>query len=584
MKNTLKRMSTMLLCATLLLGLLSLAVTAADTTTVTDSETEMVEQRPYLEKGLVAWYDGGNNANGVHDLQSDLWKDLTGNAHHLDVSDGIDRSTLRWENNSAVVDPEKGLYQRLSYSALQEIVERPYTIEFTFGDLTWEDTATPSLLHSSNDDFSLTASRAEDGSVNLFYQNGKSEDGNPAVQGRVDDLDNTTIALVFTVDDKEETNTLLYADGEKVAEGYTKGFKKLQYVYFGHTAQDKRWGGEIHGVRIYNHALSAEELTANAEADSFNYREGNITKPVERYDPTVDYCVLPVPSIDDVRSNDRIPINDRTDMIPTTGFYASKNLLDYLYPYESEEEPWEGARVMLAEELWQDFSGETVSYVSFLLMYGSVCTRASLKPQSLDRSRYVTLAYKVEGEINGIEVEALSYGEKINDDNRIPATLLNQAPIAGDGTEDTRYLAFDLGDVSALDGSIGYLDVEIDGLEEGEKLYLTEMALFATADEMCAYTGLSPEDIGTETEPETEPAEEKETVDITDDTTEDTTEDTTDGTTDGTTDHNTDITAEVTIDSDESDKRGCTSAVGFGAAAILTAVAAAVALKKPKNE
>ena len=105
MKNKLKRIVSMLLCAMLLCGLLPLAATAGDTGTV--------EQKAYVSAGLTAWFDGTNNSNGTHRIPADLWKDLSGNTNHIAVVRGVVDESLRWQADMAFIDPEKGYRMRL---------------------------------------------------------------------------------------------------------------------------------------------------------------------------------------------------------------------------------------------------------------------------------------------------------------------------------------------------------------------------------------------------------------------------------------------------------------------------------------
>ena len=526
MKNIMKRMATLLLCAALFPGVLS--VTTAAEETESESVGEFTNNFiPFNENTDLIVTEGKNQ---LVSLDSHMYPDET------DISNGN-----TWKG-ARLTAADTG----------DSLSEACFTIHYK--DFCQRNSITH--LNGDKTKYVVLKIRADD-DVDITFD----------FHGRIHyrhALDEMTWNYCGIGGDP-------YLDMKPLTGNGTQGVK---YVAF-YTADKLKEDWELLELRFnlknmsWDDEIYVEELSFFADSEEL-YAYTGLTVDDIRFDS--DHA--PVPDFE--FTNARIPFNADTAMIPKEGFYRTWNLSKDLYPSKYDTDLWEGARLMRVVDVFPEYDGAEDLASRFKIMYENFCVRKEIKPLPLVQARYLVLSYKVEGEIKGIEVEALHYSKKINDDIQIPATLLNQAPIAGDGTEDTRYLVFDLGDVSSFDGSIRYLHVEIDGLEEGEKLYLTEMALFATADEMCAYTGLSPEDIGTETEPETEPetesAEEKETVDITDDTT------------DGTTDHNTDVTAEVTIDSDESDKRGCTSAVGFGAAAILTAVAAAVALKKPKNE
>jgi hypothetical protein len=317
---------------------------------------------------------------------------------------------------------------------------------------------------------------------------------------------------------------------------------------------------------------------------------------VQRYDPQLDIIVCGPERLDGVSSNDRIPFNGATDMIPTWGFYGSTNLFDYLYPLEVDEVLWEGARIMRTEDLAEDYSGEPIPYVSFTVCYDYVCMRASLRPRAVDQVAYIALAYRADGEIDGVGVTAVCYDAETQAEIPVPCTTRTVSPIAGDGTGNLQYLVYKLDPWQYDSGEkdedyLTKLKVQIDGLDEGDALYLTELSLFATEADMCAYTGLEPTeplpepDTDPETEPETEPDTEPDTdtepAPETDVNAEpDDWKDTDDGS-DGFPDEVTsDVLTTTASEPDQSHGEGCSSAIGLGAVAILTAMAAVAALKR----
>ena len=59
--------------------------------------------RSYVQKGLVACYDGIENAGaGVHDPNAATWVDLTGHGNDGTVDSGITWSANGWVNPQAV--------------------------------------------------------------------------------------------------------------------------------------------------------------------------------------------------------------------------------------------------------------------------------------------------------------------------------------------------------------------------------------------------------------------------------------------------------------------------------------------------
>lgn len=614
MKNKLKRIVSMLLCAMLLCGLLPLAATAGD--------TGAVEQKLYVSKNMVLWVDGANNWNGSHKTDVNLWKDISGSRNPLDLSAVIGYHEHRWEDNALFVDPAQGGLVRLYSQRIAEdlIHSYAYTVELVLGDIVWEDSASPILFRSKNGAIKLTAARNQNGTVDLTFKNGEPDGEYFAAQATVEDLSGITLAV--TVDeDRNPFNSFLYVNGEKVGDGKVANFtrKDVESFLFGCTDEEGRWGGQLHGIRIYGRALTPEELAANAAADSFNYREGNVIAPVQRYDPQLDMIVCGPERLDGVSSNDRIPFNGATNMIPTQGYYGSINLLDYLYPFPSDEVLWEGARITLAEDLEQDFEGKPIPYVWFCLRYDVICGLAGLKPLSVGETQYVVLAYRASGEVDDVKMTAIAYSAERWERVAVPTEAVTDTALSGDGTGDVQYLVFEVEHESYKmteeeDYLLTSIEVQIDGLEEDDVLYLYELSMFATEAEMCAYTGLpydepsteppngsdsdgneSPDGSSSETNPDSDASE-------TPNGTEDDRYGDSDGDGDGeeTDTPNThepavdeDVTdertsedsatatdADVTDGADGSDEKGCSATVGFGAVAILTAIAAAVALKK----
>ena len=585
MKQKMKRITALCLTAMLLLGLLPLAAAAGD--------TGAVEQKAYVSAGLTAWFDGTNNSNGTQRISPDLWKDLTGNTNHIDVVRGFVDESLRWQADMAFIDPEKGYRMRLFRDLIDLVLEGEYTIELVFGDLTWADTATPYLLNSEREEFSLTASRNSDGTVDVSYRVGESDSGAAIASGKTDSLSGVTLAITAENKRAAAANVFLYADGEKLGEAYTEGVPSIEYLYLGHDAADKRWGGQLYGFRVYNRPLTPEELAANAAADSFNYREGNVIAPVQRYDPQLDIIACGPDDIDGVESNDRIPVNGETDMIPISGFYGSTNLFDYLYPFETDEKPWEGARIMRVEDPKEDLSGKPIPYVSFMLCYDIVCMRASLRPRPVDQVAYLALAYRADGEIDGVEVAAICYDAENQEAIDLPFAILTADSITGDGTGDVRYLAFRAGktenDLKGEEDYLAKLKVKINGLDEGDAFYLTELSLFATEADMCAYTGLEPTEPlpEPETEPETEPEIEPVTDAVPDENhggnepeTESDHDSETTAPDNGAPDNGNADEGTTAVTPAPEKEGGCTATVGFGMIAILTAALILPVLKK----
>ncbi len=520
MKKT-ARCVAFLLCVSLFVGLIPLC-SGADGVT---EAVKTVEGKTYIEDGLVAWYDGTNNANGIQDPQTDYWKDLTGNGNHLDMRYMTIKGEIHWTDNAMLVDPETGLYQPIPDSVKTLLEHKAYTVELVLGEINYNHDATESvtLLRSYNGELSFGFDREEDGSLTLAYRHASENLLYPTVPNAEGYLSGHTLAITSEAaseDGTAEGSVTLYVDGVPIASERVGFRMNLDYLYLGHTDPAHRWGGEIHGLRVYDRVLSAEELAANAEADSFNYRQGNSIDPVERYDPIEcgDVCITATPTPPPGCTEKRMVFSQETNMIPTSGFYGSTNVLDYLYPYESdvaEGEAWEGARIMRSEENETDLvDGSEITDVRFDILYNHACIRFNLEPASGRDARYVVFQTVFDGPFEEIKVRVIGYDADRNEECLVEKNFSADEIDRRGGAE--QYLILD------TEGSLEYaemirsLEVDIVGMGNDTKIYLKELAFCTDEAEVEAYTGISLSETETEsvaeTDPETTPDTSEDTV------------------------------------------------------------------------
>ena len=97
--NTMKKIVAFAMIVSMVLGCLIISASA-------DTKAE------YVKNGLVAWYDATNNSNGTHDVQADLWKDLSGNANHIDISSAVSNNQITWDKGALIIK-DGGCYLQL---------------------------------------------------------------------------------------------------------------------------------------------------------------------------------------------------------------------------------------------------------------------------------------------------------------------------------------------------------------------------------------------------------------------------------------------------------------------------------------
>ena len=773
-----------LLCAALLLGLLL----PFGTLTALG-----VEPMDYHREGLIAWYDGVNNANGEHDPGVDYWRDLTGNVGHLDLRAMISKNAFHWEDNAISIHPETGIYQRFpersvtKYSVMDTLAGDAYTLELALKDVEYgAEAQTLTLLSTYNGDMELCFDVSDPESIRLFYRNSITDTHYPVAEGAEAYLHESTITVTYdeslfdgTADGQGVPNVVLYVNGQAVATGESSERMCPDYGYLGHVNESRRWGGGVYGLRVYDRALTAEEVAENAAADDFNYRQGNEIIPEEQYDPSLDYlyggsglnesyiygllggllsemphfpvdvstnmiprggeyaavnlveriygnhnearppdwygarikradsdtdegspdapetaevsftlkvrglydlvgleplpglqarcvllratdteeiesitvrvvgydtdtnteivsqkevrpeayayyhegeeyflmytgvelddaewiervevtvpdmgkndefylrelcffadpiemekygvstqCILPVEDPNILQgdyTNDRLIFNATTDLIPLLGFYGSVNLLDYLYPNETDEEKWEGARIMRTEENETDYDGTELTKTSFRIMYDQYCRNGNFTPLTGKEARYVAVSMVVNGDFDGMTLRVAAYDEDTYEDMDFIAELCGSIDFEKPGEVQT--LVLDTGGILDDSERLTRLYVEIEGMDPTTVIYLREIAFFENEADAYEYAGYKPADSDTETAPDTDNIGCETTASIE---------------TDGGTESDTRAIAVCPPER----FGGCKSVVGFGAA-VLTSAAALVVLKRSRRE
>ena len=545
MKNKLKRIVSMLLCAMLFLSLLPLAVGAGET----GGENEIYANNfiPFNEMTDLIPTEGNDC---LVNLDSHLYPDES------DVENGITWAGARL----TYADTRPGARSRFAV-CYQEYCRRN-SIEQLYGD------QTQYVVLKVRMDDSLDVTIDMGGRAHYRFAtdeatwNYVSLSGSP-YYGATPMVGNGTDGMRYFVYD---TSDGIDADWE------------IQRIDFTLVNRDLKENEEIY----------VEEIAFFSESEEV-YAYTGLTHDDVRFNEDL----LPAPDYD--YTNARIPINVGTGVIPLTGYYGTYQISDYMYPYEYDNDPWEGARLKLIEET---DPGNLNGSGWACIRYDAFCYDNGIEPLPIDQTRYVVLAYRADGEVDDVKMTAVAYSTEGWEEVAVPTEAVTDTALSGDGTGDVQYLVFEVGQWEhesykmTEEDYLSYLKVQIDGLEEDDVLYLYELSLFATEAEMCAYTGLPYDEPSTEpdTDPETEPDVKPETepdtepvTDVVPDENHGGSEPETESDRDSETtapDEGTSDVLTTASEPDESHGEGCSSAIGLGAVAVLTAMAAVAALKR----
>ncbi len=233
--------------STLILG--EIPAGTASTATATASDGTVVTD------GLVAYYDGIGNAS-----DASVWKDSSGKGVDFEIYP--DTGNYFTENSLHVENAE--FYFE---DALVDVVNsEKYTVELALGEIEHTGTDYISYILSPNDDFSIF--NRVDGDY-IEIKTGGNE--RPKVAGGTDYFNNSTVAVTF---DLAASAISLYIDGTCIDTKPATTTIAADLLFLGHPEGNRCWTGDVHSIRFYDRALTAEEVAANAAADAAKYRGG----------------------------------------------------------------------------------------------------------------------------------------------------------------------------------------------------------------------------------------------------------------------------------------------------------------------
>ncbi len=496
-----------------------------------------------VHDGLVAWYDGANNSNGEQNYETTVWRDLSGNGHHIPMRLN---ETNYWTDNAFHIDASSYYFP----DAITDVVNSDtYTIEFVAGNLSYAATNWITLMCSDNDELSvfIRVPNGSDTDTNFEYKYNDKNDDRPMIDKGAETVNNTTIAITFDLSNPAAGECIVYIDGVAMGQGIPAVTNIADSVTFGHENPQRAWSGDIYGFRFYDRALSPEEVMANADADYKKYRSGNYYPPEQQYDSSNEDID---PGLTGEFKNDVIPLISALDLIPYDGFYGTESIIDNIYAYEDE---WLGACFIAAQEA--DTSEDGTEYTpSFHVNYEKYCRKTGLTALKGEDVTFAVLKLRVEGGyIGDITIHPMAGV----DHWYLEVPSIRSYYGSALSTGETEYLIYDL--TGKWDGQINMFKFVINDMDPDATVYVDEIALFADEEAALAY---AEEEIETESETTDAPAIEAPTNAPA-------------------TEVPTDAPATDSLtETDTPAQSGCGSVIGFGALAVMIAAAAFVALKK----
>ena len=519
--NTMKRILSLVVVATMLLGCFTITAFAAKKTDI-------------VRDDLVIWYDASNNSNGLQDHEATVWKDLSGNGNHMTVK--LDEKNY-WTDNAFHVENNPTYFPD---AAVEVANGEQYTIEMVLGEVNFTATNWITLMCSDNDEFSLfvRVPNGDDTDDNLEYKYNDQNQDRPKMDDGAALLNNSTMSITFDMTDPADGICTIYVNGVALTSGVPTVTNIADTLMWCHDNPQRAWTGDVYGFRFYNRCLTPEEIADNATADNRNYRNGDFFEPEQEYDDS-DEVIGGEDGVTYV--NNIVTLTEKTDLIPAIGEYGCVNLHN-LHFYGEEHM---GAKLMPTTNDDGTITGNPKLYVN----YAKFVRRAGLVNLNADDVKYVAVRLKVVGEIEDLLIWGLA-GEN-HSTYEVGNLMADNFPTCNGESE---YMLFNMEE--AWTGLINQFAFEIVNPNPEAVVYIEEIALFADQDSAYAYAGMEPE-----TEKPTEaPTDAPETEAPT-----------------AAPETNAPATEAPTETEAEG---GCGSVIGFGAIAVLAAVAAAVVLKK----
>ncbi len=314
-----KKTFLILLSAMLVFALIPVSVGAEDATWVKD--------------GLAALYDG---ANAGASKDSGIWEDTSGNGINFEVD--LDDTNF-WKDNAFHANSAWCYFD----DAIVDVVNGDkFSVEIVFGEFIGYGDSFNTFLNSDNDNFAWFIRNDGD---HLEFKN--AGNARPKVPGGMDFVNNSTLTITFNIDEAE---CYMYVDGELIGEQYPATTVGADTMFLAHMEPSRNWEGDIHCIRFYNTALTAEQVAANVAVDQAKYfgtaasadTSATVADENAAFDMTVEKTVF--------EYGEDIMVTSRSEgLTDWVGIYhAEEDTLpgegsgsrQWFYSYYSDGEPW----------------------------------------------------------------------------------------------------------------------------------------------------------------------------------------------------------------------------------------------------
>lgn len=208
----------------------------------------------YVSEGLVSLYSGISNTENGSDLSATAWADLVGeNDLPVTVSD-----TSYFNGAGLYVHAAEHFFPQ---PIVDLVNSNAFTVELSFDEFRSIGGSFNTFLNSKNDNFALFRRNSNDVLEFKFAANPGNE--RPTVADGLNLIDRSTVSVTYEVGGK----CRIYVDGVLMAEVASPKAMGANNLFIGHTDASKLFATTYRSIRFYNRALTAEEISANADAD-----------------------------------------------------------------------------------------------------------------------------------------------------------------------------------------------------------------------------------------------------------------------------------------------------------------------------
>ncbi len=218
----------------------------------------------YVQNNLVLHYDAINNTGSGHSSDTTTWKDLSGNNNDgtlqgfsFDINNG-------WTSNSLKINGKN--FVTASNAELTNFTSSDFTIEVVFKNIGNYSSYNPLIVSNGwYQTYGYYVQFRGDGRVSInTNQSGTSQDLYTS-QNKI--ISNKNIAVTFV---RKGTNMKVYVNG--ILDGQVNNIVDPATSTTPYTINaNKNWNGELMNTRVYNRALTEQEITDNFNLDKIRY-------------------------------------------------------------------------------------------------------------------------------------------------------------------------------------------------------------------------------------------------------------------------------------------------------------------------